>query len=110
MAHRSIQAVSQDVGRHAVEIERNRKSWAAKPCLREAYHRFHGLIAARIDRSVPGLIVELGSGMGAIKEAIPDLTSAIIFYDAISAEQWRAAEAASGNVTGALTYTVAGAG
>jgi putative tryptophan/tyrosine transport system substrate-binding protein len=32
------------------------------------------------------------------KEAIPDLTSAIIFYDAISAEQWRAAEAASGKL------------
>jgi putative ABC transport system substrate-binding protein len=32
------------------------------------------------------------------KEAIPDFTSAIIFYDAISAEQWRAAEAASGKL------------
>jgi SAM-dependent methyltransferase len=37
------------------------------------------LIAARVDRSVPGLIVELGSGMGSIKEVVPDCVTTDLF-------------------------------
>ena len=37
------------------------------------------MIASRVDRSIPGLIVELGSGMGAIKEVIPDCVTTDLF-------------------------------
>lgn len=67
------------VGQHDVEIQSNRLAWQRKPRLQEVYRRFHGLIASRLDRSVPGLIVELGSGMGSIKEVIPDCVTTDLF-------------------------------
>ncbi|MBX3750669.1 MAG: methyltransferase domain-containing protein [Opitutaceae bacterium] len=47
--------------------------------LRAAYHGFYQQIAARIDRSIPGAIVELGSGMGRIKDVIPDCVTTDLF-------------------------------
>ena len=67
------------VDQHAIEIERNRRAWANKPILRKTYREFHALIAGKIDRSIPGAIVELGSGIGAIKEAIPDCVTTDLF-------------------------------
>jgi len=69
------------ISRHNVEIQRNREAWERKPALREVYRSFHRRIAARIDRSIPGLIVELGSGMGAIKEVIPDCMTTDLFQN-----------------------------
>jgi hypothetical protein len=70
---------SADVGQHDVEIQRNRMAWERKPLLRSVYRGFHELIASRIDRSIPGMIVELGSGMGSIKEVIPDCVTTDLF-------------------------------
>ncbi len=67
------------VVQHDVEIQGNRQSWARKPLLRAVYRRFHELISSRLDRSVPGLVVELGSGMGSIKEVIPDCVTTDLF-------------------------------
>jgi SAM-dependent methyltransferase len=67
------------IGQHDVEIQRNRQAWQRKPQLRAVYKGFHALIASRIDRSCPGLIVELGSGMGAIKDLIPDCVTTDLF-------------------------------
>jgi SAM-dependent methyltransferase len=67
------------VGQHDVEIQGNRLAWQKKPQLQEVYRDFHRLIAAQLDRSVPGLIVELGSGMGSIKETIPDCITTDLF-------------------------------
>ncbi|HZZ18554.1 MAG TPA: methyltransferase domain-containing protein [Opitutaceae bacterium] len=67
------------VVQHDIEIQGNRHSWEKKPRLRDVYRRFQELIASRIDRSVPGLIVELGSGMGSIKEVIPDCVTTDLF-------------------------------
>ena len=67
------------VGQHDVEIQSNRQAWLRKPLLQGVYRRFHELIASRLDRSVPGLIVELGSGMGAIKDVIPDCVTTDLF-------------------------------
>ncbi|HEY4990212.1 MAG TPA: methyltransferase domain-containing protein [Opitutaceae bacterium] len=67
------------VGQHDLEIQGNRKAWQRKPQLRAVYRGFHELIASRLDRSVPGLIVELGSGMGSIKEVIPDCVTTDLF-------------------------------
>lgn len=67
------------VGQHDVEIQANRRAWERKPRLQAVYRVFHELIASRLDRSVPGLIVELGSGMGAIKDVIPDCVTTDLF-------------------------------
>jgi SAM-dependent methyltransferase len=67
------------VGQHNLEIQGNRLAWERKPRLRSVYRGFHQLIASRLDRSVAGLVVELGSGMGSIKEVIPDCVTTDLF-------------------------------
>lgn len=64
---------------HNIEIQRNREAWNRKPRLREIYHEFYRKIAARLDPRIPGLIVELGSGMGTIKEVIPNCITTDLF-------------------------------
>jgi SAM-dependent methyltransferase len=64
---------------HNVEIHRNREAWRRKPMLREIYHGFYRQIAARIDPQVPGPVVELGSGMGCIKDIIPQCITSDLF-------------------------------
>jgi SAM-dependent methyltransferase len=67
------------IGQHDLEIQANRLAWQRKPQLRSVYRGFHELIGARIDRAVPGIIVELGSGMGSIKDVIPDCVTTDLF-------------------------------
>lgn len=64
---------------HNIEIQRNREAWGRKPMLREIYHDFYRLIAARIDPRIPGPVVELGSGMGRIKDVIPQCVTTDLF-------------------------------
>lgn len=59
------------IDQHNVEIERNLQSWNRKPVLRRAYREFHERIAAHIEPSLTGKIVELGSGIGNIRDVIP---------------------------------------
>lgn len=67
------------IGQHNVEIERNLQSWNRKPVLRMAYRDFHRRIAAHLDASLPGKIVELGSGIGNIREVIPGVIRTDLF-------------------------------
>lgn len=67
------------LGQHNIEIQRNRAAWQRKPMLREIYRGFYQQIAQRIDRAVPGPVVELGSGMGQIKEVLPDCVTTDLF-------------------------------
>jgi SAM-dependent methyltransferase len=67
------------VVQHDVEIQSNRQSWDKKPLLRAVYRRFHELIASRLDRTLTGQIVELGSGMGSIKDVIPECITTDLF-------------------------------
>jgi len=64
---------------HNIEIQRNRDAWQRKPVLREIYHDFYRQIAERIDPSQPGIVAELGSGMGRIKEVIPQCVLTDLF-------------------------------
>jgi SAM-dependent methyltransferase len=64
---------------HHVEIERNLQSWNRKPVLRRAYRDFHRRIAAHIDRRLPGPIVELGSGIGNIRDVIAGVVRTDLF-------------------------------
>ena len=64
---------------HKREIDENRDHWRRKPLLRRVYAQFYRDIAARINPENRGLIVELGSGMGNVKEQIPDCITTDVF-------------------------------
>jgi SAM-dependent methyltransferase len=67
------------VSQHNDEIHENRLAWDRKPALRTAYGNLYRCIAYMIDRSVPGEILELGSGMGNIKTFVPDCVTTDLF-------------------------------
>jgi hypothetical protein len=64
---------------HNLEIHENREHWQRKPLLQQVYGQFYREIAQRIDDTIPGTIVELGSGMGNIKEYIPGCITTDVF-------------------------------
>ena len=53
---------------HQLEIEKNLRSWRTKPLLQEIYRGFYGRILKLIDAGVSGTVVEIGSGIGNLKE------------------------------------------
>jgi SAM-dependent methyltransferase len=59
------------IDQHNIEIEQNRQAWQRKPVLQRAYRDFHRCLAAHVDKSIAGKIVELGSGIGNIRDVIP---------------------------------------
>jgi SAM-dependent methyltransferase len=68
----------QDLAEHQRQIEENLRYWEAKPVLREIYRDFHRLLARYLS-DVPGETVEIGSGIGNIKEVIPRCVRTDIF-------------------------------
>jgi len=64
---------------HNIEIHENRRAWEKKKVLRLAYGHLYQAIAGQIRPGVPGLKVELGSGMGNIKRFIPDCVTSDLF-------------------------------
>lgn len=71
--------MSLSLEQHNIEIQENRTLWEKKPLLRKVYAQFYREIARRLNPAIPGLIVELGSGMGNIKEHIPQSITTDIF-------------------------------
>lgn len=63
--------MSVPLDQHQVEIERNRRAWEGKPLLREIYASFYRRILRLVDRAVPGRVVEIGSGIGNLREHLP---------------------------------------
>jgi len=68
-----------NLGQHQTEIERNRRAWESKPLLREIYASFYQRIIGLVDRSLPGRIVEIGSGIGNLKSHLPEAISTDLF-------------------------------
>jgi SAM-dependent methyltransferase len=64
---------------HEEQILENAEYWREKPLLRDIYRGFHRLIAAHLSRQPDGLIVELGSGIGNIREVIPECICTDLF-------------------------------
>lgn len=64
---------------HNIEIHENRTSWEKKPSLQKAYGHFYSLIAAQVDYQLPGVKLEVGSGMGNINKFIPDCITSDLF-------------------------------
>ena len=67
------------VSQHQDEISETRRLWDAKPTLQRAYRRFYSEISRRIQPQSPGLVVEIGSGMGQIKQTIPSCVTTDLF-------------------------------
>jgi SAM-dependent methyltransferase len=61
-----------------IEMQSNRTAWGRKPLLRAIYRQFYQLIRENL-ACVPGPIVEIGSGIGAVKGFIPDCITTDIF-------------------------------
>ena len=55
---------------HQRQILENQRHWDSKPALREIYQDFHRRIAGHLSK-VPGETVEIGSGIGNIRDTIP---------------------------------------
>jgi SAM-dependent methyltransferase len=70
-------AITQE--QHNLEIHENREFWDRKAVLRRVYAQFYREIAGRLDPTTPGLVVELGSGLGNIKEHVPQCITTDIF-------------------------------
>jgi SAM-dependent methyltransferase len=70
---------SPEIDRHNREIHANREAWRKKPSLRRAYNDLYHAIRREMDPSVDGMVVEVGSGMGNIKEVIPDCITSDLF-------------------------------
>jgi SAM-dependent methyltransferase len=64
---------------HNLEIHQNREFWNKKAVLRAVYSQFYREIAARLNPANRGLIIELGSGIGNIKEHVPQCITTDIF-------------------------------
>jgi SAM-dependent methyltransferase len=60
-----------NINQHQFEILKNKYSWESKRLLRTIYAKFYHQITQLIDPTVEGKIVELGSGVGNLKSAIP---------------------------------------
>lgn len=52
---------------HQVEMEGNLRAWSEKPLLRQIYSGFYDRIVSLIDASLPGAVIEVGSGIGNLK-------------------------------------------
>ena len=64
---------------HQLEIQSNRRAWDSKPLLRRIYSIFYDRILELIDPSVPGLVLEIGSGIGNLKSRCPRAISSDLF-------------------------------
>jgi len=67
-----------DVVQHNREVATNLEAWHAKPLLWRVYRDMHEEIARELV-SIPGLTVEIGSGIGNIKEVVPDCLRTDLF-------------------------------
>lgn len=67
------------LSQHNVEIQQNAEHWQRKPVLQRSYRYFHELIAQQTLPKQAGLTVEIGSGIGNIKEVLPHCLRTDVF-------------------------------
>lgn len=66
------------IDEHQKQIEENLRHWEKKPVLRTVYREFHVLLARHLS-NLSGETVEIGSGIGNIKDVVPGCTRTDIF-------------------------------
>jgi len=64
---------------HQLEIKRNLEAWQAKPLLQKIYGGFYQRILALADTTLHGPIVEIGSGIGNLKNHLPEAVATDLF-------------------------------
>lgn len=64
---------------HQTEIQKNLRAWQQKPLLQKLYAGFYQRILALIDPRQPGLVVEVGSGIGNLKTHFSPAISTDLF-------------------------------
>ncbi|MDE6451709.1 MAG: class I SAM-dependent methyltransferase [Odoribacter sp.] len=69
----------EDFNRHNQEIHQNLQYWQRKKILREIYSGFYREILKQVDKSLPGKIVEIGSGIGNLKMVLPECICTDVF-------------------------------
>ena len=67
------------IEQHQVEIQKNLAAWERKPMLKEIYAGFYKSIMALIDPAISGHIVEIGSGIGNLKQHVPKAIATDLF-------------------------------
>ena len=68
-----------DVGQHNVEIHANAGHWRRKPLLQRIYRDFYLEIAKEFRRDLRGETVEIGSGIGNLKNVMPGALATDLF-------------------------------
>ena len=68
-----------NIEQHNNEIQKNLEYWNKKPILAKIYRAFHESISYYLVKNLTGLTLELGSGIGNIKEVIPDCIRSDLF-------------------------------
>jgi SAM-dependent methyltransferase len=68
-----------EVGQHNLEIHANAEHWRRKPLLQEIYRGFYLEIEKELRRDLPGETVEIGSGIGNLKNVVPDALTTDLF-------------------------------
>lgn len=71
--------MSTPVDQHQAEIRENLNSWNRRPLLQKIYSDFYRRILGCIDTSIPGHIVEIGSGIGNLKAHLPSALATDLF-------------------------------
>jgi SAM-dependent methyltransferase len=66
------------IEQHLEEMLRNKQAWKKKIVLQKAYAKLYDAIRDSLTKT-PGLTVELGSGIGAIREFIPEAITTDLF-------------------------------
>jgi SAM-dependent methyltransferase len=64
---------------HQESINKNSEHWVRKPLLKILYNDFYGLVATKLSNLPDSKVIELGSGLGNIKEVIPDCLRTDLF-------------------------------
>ena len=67
------------LAQHQAEIEGNLRAWNNKPLLKAIYAGFYQRILTLIDAKIPGRVVEIGSGIGNLKETLPGALATDLF-------------------------------
>ena len=62
------------MSRHQDEAQLNLERWKRKPVLRDIYRGFHQQIAQQVSPDLRGEIIEIGSGIGSLRDVIPTCT------------------------------------
>lgn len=69
----------QPITQHQTEIQHNIEAWKEKPLLREVYADFYSRILNLIDPELPGRLLEIGSGIGNLREHLPQALCTDLF-------------------------------